>query len=264
MLLKVFKHFFKKNIKILLPIDIAICVAAILFSVTTLSTTSGYGFGILNVFTTLIIVFSELAVIAGIVAGFILIFIRFCKDMCTDEAYLTYTLPIEAKDQIMGRFWAVLLLETINIAFALVGFSSLLIFQPELAPEFFSFIGTALKTVFTSGGFAVLLFFEVLLYILILEVASIFLMFAIALLIGVVVKRKKALVIIGLYVAFETLAIIFITVTISVIERIALSTNFTLASIQPFAIVMILIAAASVVGLYFANVLMVRHKINLS
>ena len=131
MLVKLFKHDFKALSRTLGPVLIAIGAAAILGFINTLlvfgehsllteaDSMIGTGIG-MTAMAGLILVAMALA--AAVTVFAVLIFVRFYRSMVTDEAYLTFTLPISAGKLIAGKFLVALVWMVIGgVAVALAG-----------------------------------------------------------------------------------------------------------------------------------------------
>ncbi|MBO7404040.1 MAG: hypothetical protein J6V24_03680 [Clostridia bacterium] len=116
MLVKLFKHDFRAHSRVQIPVLIAIAAAAILgfFNMLFLAGTGsgqliseesdGYGLMLSAALGGTLLIF--LALGAAMTVMSVLIFVRFYRSMVTDEAYLTFTLPVTAGQLIGAKFLA--------------------------------------------------------------------------------------------------------------------------------------------------------------
>lgn len=116
MLVKLFRHDFRAHSRAQVPVLIAIAAAAILgfFNMLLLAGTgsgrivseesNGYGLMLSAALGGTFLIFLALGAAMTVMA--VLIFVRFYRSMVTDEAYLTFTLPVTAGQLIGAKFLA--------------------------------------------------------------------------------------------------------------------------------------------------------------
>ena len=116
MLVKLFKHDFRSLSRAQVPVLIAIAAAAVLgfFNMLFLAATGsgqlvpeesdGYGLMLSMSVGGTLLIFTALAAAMTVLS--VLIFVRFYRSMVTDEAYLTFTLPVTPGQLIGAKFLA--------------------------------------------------------------------------------------------------------------------------------------------------------------
>ncbi|MBR4894994.1 MAG: hypothetical protein IKZ41_01085 [Clostridia bacterium] len=114
MLVKLFKHDFRAHSRVQIPVLIAIAATAILgfFNMLFLAGTGsgqliseesdGYPLMLSAAISGTFLIFLALGIAMTVMA--VLIFVRFYRSMVTDEAYLTFTLPVTAGQLIGAKF----------------------------------------------------------------------------------------------------------------------------------------------------------------
>lgn len=99
MLSKLLKHEFKATARLLLPLYLVLIVLTLVDRVSLSLNLKG-PLGVIPGFSTLAYVTSILAIA---VVSYVIIFIRFYKNLLTDEGYLMFTLPVTPKDLINAK-----------------------------------------------------------------------------------------------------------------------------------------------------------------
>lgn len=99
MLSKLLKHEFKATARLLLPLYLVLFVLTIVDRVSLSLNLEG-SLGIIPGFSTLAYVTSILAIA---VVSYVIVFIRFYKNLLTDEGYLMFTLPVKPIDLINAK-----------------------------------------------------------------------------------------------------------------------------------------------------------------
>ncbi|MBQ3815894.1 MAG: hypothetical protein II836_07545, partial [Clostridia bacterium] len=114
MLVKLFRHDFRAQSRMQIPVLIAIAAAAVLGFLNMIflaGTGSGrlvseeansYGLLLGAAISGTFLIFLALGIAMTVMA--VLIFVRFYRSMVTDEAYLTFTLPVTAGQLIGAKF----------------------------------------------------------------------------------------------------------------------------------------------------------------
>lgn len=121
MLGKLFKHEMKATARLLLPIYLVLAVLTIMDRIVIyLDIFTGY----LEVIPALITIAYVISIIAVFVVSYVIIILRFYKNLLTDEGYLMFTLPVKTHEIINSKLLVSLIW---NIASILGVFASLFI-----------------------------------------------------------------------------------------------------------------------------------------
>ena len=209
MFLKLFKYDFKGLGRWMWPVMIGIGGAAVLGFLNTLFLggtsrldTSSAGASVMLTSAVGGTALVAMALAAAVTVIFVLIFVKFYKSMVTDEAYLTFTLPVTAGQLIGSKFlaaavWTVIGGAVIAAASCVIVSGLLISAGPEVREDFFWILGDLADTLFENLG-TVLLFF---LFMLVRAVRGYF-QITCAILFGASVVRKyKALAAVGMVLA---------------------------------------------------------------
>lgn len=209
MLLTCFKHDFKSLSRTLVPVLIAIGAAALYGFINTIvairsiqsdAIDANPVMGVLtaSAFGGILVVAMLLA--AALTVFAVLIFVRFYRSMVTDEAYLTFTLPVPASKLVASKFLSSLVWMIFGgIAVAAAGF--ILLWGVAIAQTDVS-VAEALKTFF--GFFfdilrnAPVTFFLALLYALTAALRTYFQITSAILFGASIVRKNKALAAVGM------------------------------------------------------------------
>jgi len=209
MFLKLFKHDFRGLGRWMWPVMIGIGGAAVLGFLNTLflgssarmdTSSAGASVLLMSAFGGTALVAMALA--AAVTVVVVLIFVKFYKSMVTDEAYLTFTLPVTAGQLIGSKFlaaavWTVIGGAVIAAASCVTGSGLLISAGPEVREDFFWLFGDLADTLLENLG-TVFLF---LLFALIRAIRGYF-QITCAILFGASVVRKyKALAAVGMVLA---------------------------------------------------------------
>ncbi|MBE6724529.1 MAG: hypothetical protein E7576_04920 [Ruminococcaceae bacterium] len=209
MFLKLFKYDFKGLGRWMWPVMIGIGGAAVLGFLNTLFLggtsrldTSSAGASVMLMSAVGGTALVAMALAAAVTVIFVLIFVKFYKSMVTDEAYLTFTLPVTAGQLIGSKFlaaavWTLIGGVVIACASCVIAAGLLISGGPELREDFFWILGDVADTLLENLG-TVLLFF---LFSLIRSIRGYF-QITCAILFGASVVRKyKALAAVGMVLA---------------------------------------------------------------
>ena len=154
MLLKVFRHSFKKPFKTVLIISICSLVSAILLGglIRLGLVLSPVNAEIFNGTYISLMLFLILAVLGTVVASAFVVITSIGKDIYSDQAYLTFTLPVTAKEHVLGRL---LTAACYYLIISLVGLLSVafIVLIGLVGNEFFELLWQELLFVFDSTDF---------------------------------------------------------------------------------------------------------------
>ncbi|MBO4982868.1 MAG: hypothetical protein J6D23_02310 [Clostridia bacterium] len=104
---KLLKYDFQSLKRIGLPVLIMILASTVVISVFAgvMVSNDGYGevFGILEIMATVFVAFAGIAIMCSPLIIQIMVYENFYRTLTTDEGYLTFTLPVKAKDIIFAK-----------------------------------------------------------------------------------------------------------------------------------------------------------------
>ena len=198
-----------------------------------------------------------IAICASIIS--ILVYVEFYKSLCTDQAYLTFTLPVKSTSLLNSKLVNSLLWSVMSVASAIGG-----IFLVILA------FGMGLPDMGSSGGatdsiFSILDFGNAVFNIIMMVAYAVntqLLFFMVIFFASIITSRHKAATAIGLVLA-ANMAYSLIYSLISTIVYEAVESTGDLASILSSVIGTILLVASGV-GYYFLTKYMMEKKLNLA
>ena len=205
MFLKLFRHDWKSLSRWLVPVIVGIFGAAalgfinalVLGSSMRLHTTPGQEVVIITSFSGTALVAMALA--AAMTVVIVLIFVKFYKSMVTDEAYLTFTLPVSAGKLIGAKFlsgalWTVIGALTVFAAWMIILSGILITADSDLRRDLTGIAGDLVSAAFDNPAFT----FSLLAYAVTGAVRSWF-QITCAILFGAsVVRKNKALMAVGM------------------------------------------------------------------
>ena len=159
MLLKIFRHEFKKlrsvsfilyGAMILLGVIIGVSSRELLRSLDSDSTSNGF----LVATSSMMIMVSVLALSGVLTVAEICVIYRFYRAVSSDEAYLTFTLPVSMKEQFWARFLVMLVYSVLSsLALSVAVALFVLIAIPSYAINgFFEDMKTIFATIVQSGS----------------------------------------------------------------------------------------------------------------
>jgi hypothetical protein len=162
MLSKLFKHEFKATARLLLPLYLVLVVLTVL---DRIALNLDVFDGVLSIIPGFITMAYVVSIVAIIVVSFVIIIMRFYKNLMTDEGYLMFTLPVKPHQLINAK----LIVSTIwTLASVIAVVASL--FGVFAQPETWGMFQDGLKLVMAEieaelGGLSTLLIVELILMI---------------------------------------------------------------------------------------------------
>lgn len=219
MLGKLLKHEFRATSRFFLPLFIAaLIMTPITRLITSLDIFEGYLKLIPGMFTGLYV----LVLLAIAVISFVIIIIRFYRNMVTDEGYLMHTLPVKPSQHIWSKtivacFWTV-------ASIAMILLSIFLFFvTPDRLRQFSNFYNEVMDVVKAeiSTGMFNLLVFEFIIILILGVIGNVFYIYA-SIAIGQVISRHR---IIGAFAAAIILNIITQVISTILMVPVMLATG---------------------------------------
>ena len=158
---------------------------------------------VLTVSATLMVILSSMALVAFALISMILVYVRFFQNFFTDQAYLTFTLPVKRTTHLNSKLIlgtvteiATLLVAMLNVATMLViGFAEQ-IFKEEFWKEFLEAFEAFIKEV---DGYFVIMVIEALLFVLLSCVFATLFTYACITFASMITKKAKVITAIGIY-----------------------------------------------------------------
>ena len=215
--------------------------------------------------------FCMLALSAFIIVAEILIFVRFYKNLFSDEGYLTFTLPVMRHQLLTSKLIMAVITEACTVTLAFIEIVS--IFFVGLGPLFLETFGLdsigtlfeALGLIFAElGVFSVIYLIEALLLALVSCAFSVLLVFACISFGSMIAKKHKVLASVGIYylvsgVVSSGYSFVYIFGS-SLISSIALTVPHGLA--MPIVAVALLVAIAIVAALAMLLYTLVHYMLD--
>ena len=260
MLGKLIKHELNATGRIFLPLYIIILILSL---VNRVLTTIKILDGPLNVLRGFTITAYTLSIIATLVVTFVIMILRFYKNLMSDEGYLMFTLPAKSS-QLIGSKLIVSFLW--NIVSIIVVVCSLLIMlgtskNMGILGEFIDSVLAELKAGF--GSKYVLLIVEFLIMMIVSLIHQILLIY-VSIAVGHLFNGHKVLGSFVSYIAISTIIQILVTIILMIWARIAGSTLDALEAIPelvfPFSIIFSIIFNAL---FYFGTNYIFNKRLNL-
>jgi hypothetical protein len=219
--------------------------------------------GVLSIIPGIISFIYIISIIAIVVVSFVIIILRFYKNLMTDEGYLMFTLPTKSSELINSKLFASILWTIASIIGVVASLFCLFI-----TPERFTKLQEGFRMAFAElesafHGKVTLLIVEFILLIIIALVNSILeIYFSIAL--GQLFNGHKVIGSFGAYIAISTIVQILSTI---ILALVGLSNQYQLSelsslpnTIMPFSIIFLLVTT---VIYYFGTDIIFKKKLNL-
>jgi hypothetical protein len=258
MLRKLLKHELKATSRLLIPLYLILVCITIINKILLRFDVSGMPALIDN----LLVFLYVLSILSITIVTFILMIIRFYKNLMTDEGYLMFTLPVKSHDLINAKL-LVTLFWTILSVIAIAG-SLFIVFATPANMKMFM---DSLHEVFIEDNipFGISAKFLIILFILLCIIGTINSILTIyaSIAIGQLFNGHKIIGSIAAYIGIYTAMQIIVTVAVAI-----LSLNFNYASmeyslvIEMFIVIAVIITALTVTFYYITNQLL-KKKLNL-
>lgn len=196
MLGKLFKNEMKACARLLLPIYLVLTVCTILNRVFL---NLDIFKGVTKIIPGMIGLAYVLSIIAIIVVSFVIIILRFYKNLITDEGYLMFTLPVKTNQLINSKLIAAIIWTLLSVI-AVAGSIFAVVITPERFERFKNGLAGGFDALYREfGSLATLFIIEIILLILISTIQSILHIYA-SVAIGQLVNGHKVLGSFGAYV----------------------------------------------------------------
>ena len=170
-----------------------------------------------------------IGIIVFTVFSTVMIFVRYYKNLFTDEGYLTFTLPVKRSDILNSKLISAAVLEFAT--FLVIGLDVLLMlfvayYKEILKKEFFVGLKQAAATIWKElGGYIFVYLLEGILIMIALSVLALLLLFICVTIGSIITKKAKVVASIGIYYAANS-AFSFVTTLLVIFGTVALETKF--------------------------------------
>lgn len=215
-----------------------------------------------------------IGVIVFAVFSTVMIFIRYYKNLFTDEGYLTFTLPVKRSDILNSKLISAAVLEFAT--FLVIGFDVLLMlfvafYKDIFKKEFLIGIKEAAATIWKElGGYIFVYLLEGILITIALSVLALLLLFICITIGSIITKKAKVVASIGIYYAANS-AFSFVTTLLVIFGTVALETKFETLPEGDVKLVVALIALCALLFIalicgifYIINYYLLDRKLNLT
>ncbi len=215
-----------------------------------------------------------IGIIVFAVFSTVMIFMRYYKNLFTDEGYLTFTLPVKRSDILNSKLISAAVFEVAT--FLVIGFDVLLMlfvafYKDILKKEFFIGIKEAVATIWKElGGYIFVYLLEGILITIALFVLALLLLFICITIGSIITKKAKVIASIGIYYAANS-AFSFVTMLLVIFGTVALGTKFETMPEGNIKLIVALIALCVLLFItlicgifYIINYYLLDRKLNLT
>lgn len=260
MLGKLIKHELNATARIFLPLYFIIIILSVVNRVLTAINISSKP---LNTIRGFMVAAYVISIIAIMFVTFVIMILRFYKNLMSDEGYLMFTLPAKSSQLIISKLITSMLW---NITSVIVVISSLLIVlgttkNMNILKDFIDFVFTSLKIAFGSGYVVLIVEFVIM---IILSLIQQILLIYVSIALGHLFNGHKVLGSFVAYIAISTIIQILASILLLIWAAIADSSLEALNAIpqQVFPFTIIFSAICNVL-FYFGTNYIFKRKLNL-
>jgi len=276
MLSKLLKYDFKALKRILVPVLLCVLGMALIgsISLTVSLRVNSENFILVNMISSLITSFMVLGIIASFMVIGVVILFNFYKSFVSNEAYLTFTLPVSIKDHMLskmisGYVWMILSAVVIGISGFLIAFVGTAESGLFNADAFFAMID-AISYYFGDWTFKyTVALIQIILMVLIYPMTVLLQYYTAIIIGGVVAKKNKLLAAIGFVFLFNfVVGFVYQIVELIAFASLDLFTETDilgamLSRMQIIFTVLIILFLALAAGYYFFSKHLLENKLNL-
>lgn len=229
---------------------------------------------VLQVASGIVIMLAIIGIVVFAVFSTVMIFIRYYKNLFTDEGYLTFTLPVKRSNILNSKVISATVLEfatlfviAFDVLFMLIiGFA-----ERIFKKEFFEAVKNIVTDIFdTFGGYVFIYLLEAFLILIALSVLSILFLYICITLGSIIAKKAKVITSIGIYYAANSvfmfvMQLLFIFGAVSLDAKFSNMTNDSIKLIIALIALCILMFTVMIGGiLYIVEYYMLDRKLNLT
>ena len=264
MLKKLYKHEFYSLFRTLLPIYGALLGFAVINRLMLLFETENAALNVVQGFTTAFYVFS---IVAMFVVGFVIVILRFYRNLLTHEGYLTFSLPVTATQHITCKLVCGILVTYVN--FVAVCLSLLILGAgSDILKEVFETLKYSFDAAvnYFGEGRVALFIVQIIAMIIITTVQGV-LMFYVSMAIGQQFKNKilgSAIAYICIYAAVEMITALFmLPIMVGYAAEFEKFMNSGIEAVQLFLIFPMALSLILAVVYFFVTRYFLTKKLNL-
>ncbi len=161
--------------------------------------------GVLVATSTLILILCIIGLVAFSITSMILVFVRFYKNFFSDEAYLTFTLPVKRSQLLNSKLILAIVSEFATLF--LIGLNTLILltigfWDKIFTKAFFDNLATMIKELLDAVNvYTIIYLVEILLFILLASIFSNLFTYACITFASMITKKAKVITAIGIYYA---------------------------------------------------------------
>lgn len=273
MLKKLYNYDFKSIFKLWKIFAIIIFVASVftglLFGAIDISNLDEYNHPLIFIIFTLTILAFVFAMFAFLISPTILAIVRFCKNLFSDEGYLTFTLPVTKKDILNAKLKSTLVLECLTFLVAFLSIFVCLVLSGIQHPEdIVDIIGDIFESFVDKGVWSIVYLVEILLLMFAIITYMILLIYACITFACLITKKARVITAIGIYYGINSILGIIWNIFVmtsavgsSIILELYNASDIAIASILGIVIVFIAIVCLL---LYMLEYYFLDKKLNLT
>jgi len=208
MLSKLFKHELKATARLLLPIYLVLVVLTIM---DRIALNLDIFKGVLSIIPGLITTAYVVSIIAIIVVSFVIIIMRFYKNLMTDEGYLMFTLPVKSHQLIISKLLASILWTVASVVAVIASLFAVFATSDTWAMMVDVYHMAMVEIKAELGGFTTILVIELVLLVILTLINSILEIYA-SIAIGQLFNGHKVIGSFAAYIGITTAIQIIVSV----------------------------------------------------
>ncbi|MBO5286819.1 MAG: hypothetical protein J6B34_01710 [Clostridia bacterium] len=285
MFAKLFKYDFRSIRRTGIPALIVILIATIVgaiditalikfFESSSDSANASAGQILLVIFGFFLFAIVLIALTVSATAVQVMILVDFYKSLITDEGYLTFTLPVKAKDIIFSKtvnaiLWSFLVTLATLASFAIILYcvdSSITSYEGSIIGEMFAIYGEVFNELSGGAGMTGMIIVTVI-QAIVYAINSQLLYFLAIFIASVITRKNKGItaiaLIIGVNFAYGTLTSIISTITGAITGVAGATGGNVIATMNITTIVLTILIAGLTVGFFFILKHLMENKLNL-
>lgn len=275
MLKKLLKHDFKALFKYWWIVAVAtLGLSALAGKCITVISSERELPAVLGVSATIILILTYIGLVVFAVFSTVMIFIRYYKNLFTDEGYLTFTLPVKRSDILNSKLISAVAFEFATLL--VTGFDILLMlviafYKDIFTKDFFANLKEGIADIWNAlGGYILVYLLEAVLIVVVASALAILLLYICITIGSIIAKKAKVIASIGIYYGVSWL-VSFVTMLLFIFGTVTLEAKFNALAEGDIKLIVALIALCILlfmllVGgiLYIINYYLIDRKLNLT
>ncbi len=275
MLKKLLKHDFKALFKYWWIVAVAtLGLSALSGKCITIISSERELPAVLGVSASIILMLTYIGLVVFAVFSTVMIFIRYYKNLFTDEGYLTFTLPVKRSDVLNSKLISAAAFEFATLL--VTGFDILLMlviafYKDIFTKNFFVNLKEGIADIWDAlGGYILVYLLEAILITVAVSMLSILLLYICITIGSIIAKKAKVITSIGIYYGVNWV-VSFVTMLLFIFGTVTLGAKFDALSEGNVKLLVALIALCVLLFmlmlcgiLYIINYYMLDRKLNLT